>query len=510
MNTLLGKHWHHLPTHEVLDLLDTNIQQGLDIFEIKHRQERFGLNVLTPKHGKSPLVRFLLQFNNPLVIILLVASLVTAVLKDPTDALVIFGVVLINAVIGFIQESRAEQAIAALAKTMTTEAAVIRSGKVVRLPAAELVPGDIVQLLSGARVPADLRLLASRDLQVTEAALTGESLPVEKDAGLLIPNDAVLAERRNMAYASTLVTFGSATGVVVATGDGSEVGRISQLIASAAELETPLTRKIGQFSRVLLVAILILSAITFGIGVLRGQPAVDTLMAAIALAVGAIPEGLPAALTVTLAIGVSRMARRRAIIRNLPAVETLGSTTVVCSDKTGTLTQNQMTVQEIHTLGGMYAVTGAGYQPVGDISPKDPASADPNHDAAVLETLKAGLLCNDSQLNEADGLWSIRGDPTEGALLVAARKASLDPDLAAYPARLDSIPFDSQHQFMATLHADGAVYVKGAAEVLLERCAGALDPSGKVSACANEIFRPAMEKRASQALRVLAFARLEK
>ena len=510
MNTLLGKHWHHLPTHEVLDLLDTNIQQGLDIFEIKHRQERFGLNVLTPKHGKSPLVRFLLQFNNPLVIILLVASLVTAVLKDPTDALVIFGVVLINAVIGFIQESRAEQAIAALAKTMTTEAAVIRSGKVVRLPAAELVPGDIVQLLSGARVPADLRLLASRDLQVTEAALTGESLPVEKDAGLLIPNDAVLAERRNMAYASTLVTFGSATGVVVATGDGSEVGRISQLIASAAELETPLTRKIGQFSRVLLVAILILSAITFGIGVLRGQPAVDTLMAAIALAVGAIPEGLPAALTVTLAIGVSRMARRRAIIRNLPAVETLGSTTVVCSDKTGTLTQNQMTVQEIHTLGGMYAVTGAGYQPVGDISPKDPASADPNHDAAVLETLKAGLLCNDSQLNEADGLWSIRGDPTEGALLVAARKASLDPDLAAYPARLDSIPFDSQHQFMATLHADGAVYVKGAAEVLLERCAGNLVPPDKFPQCPKKIFLPAMEQLASKVLRLLAFARLEK
>jgi Ca2+-transporting ATPase len=504
MNTLLGKHWHHLPKEEVLDLLDSDPQNGLDVFEIKHRRERFGLNVLTPKKGKSPLMRFLLQFNNPLVLILLAASLITAILKDPTDALVIFGVVLINAVIGYIQEARAEQSIAALAKTMTTEAAAIRNGKVTRLPASELVPGDIVQLQAGSRVPADIRLVASRDLQVTEAALTGESLPVEKDADLLSAHDAVLAERRNMAYASTLVTYGTATGIVVATGDGSEIGRISQLIASAAELETPLTRKIGQFSRVLLVAILVLSALTFGIGVLRGQPVVDTLMAAIALAVGAIPEGLPAALTVTLAIGVSRMARRRAIIRNLPAVETLGSTTVICSDKTGTLTQNQMTVQEIRTLSGAYTVEGVGYQPDGSVS------AGWEKDAAVAETLKAGLLCNDSQLVETEGRWTVQGDPTEGALLVSARKGQLNPDEAAYPARLDSIPFDSQHQFMATLHADGTVYIKGAAEVLLERCAGALDPTGQVAACGSDAFRPAMERMASQGLRVLAFARLEK
>jgi Ca2+-transporting ATPase len=509
MNSLLGKHWHHLPADEVLDLLDSNPQQGLDVFEIKHRQGRFGLNVLTPKKGISPLMRFLHQFNNPLVIILLVASLVTALLKDPLDALVIFGVVLINAMIGYFQESRAEQAIAALAKTMTTEATVIRSGKVVRLPAAELVPGDIVQLQAGARVPADLRLVFSRDLQVTEAALTGESLPVEKDAALFIPHDAVLAERRNMAYASTLVTYGAATGLVVATGDGSEVGRISQLISSAAELETPLTQKIGQFSRVLLVAILALSALTFGIGVLRGQPVVDTLMAAIALAVGAIPEGLPAAVTVTLAIGVSRMARRRAIIRNLPAVETLGSTTVICSDKTGTLTQNQMTVQEIQTLGGAYTVGGVGYQPVGEITPKDRSLASWTSDAAVFEMLKAGVLCNDSQLVETEGRWTVQGDPTEGALLVAARKGLLSPNADDYPARLDAIPFDSQHQYMATLHADGMVYIKGAAEVLLNRCAGALDPSGSKTACSDEEFLRALETMASKGLRVLAFARLE-
>ncbi|MBN1535756.1 MAG: cation-transporting P-type ATPase [Anaerolineales bacterium] len=504
MNSLLGKHWHHLPENEVLNLLETNIQKGLDIFEIKHRQDRFGLNVLTPKKEKSALVRFLHQFNNPLMIILLVASLVTAIMKDPIDAAVIFGVVLVNAVIGYIQEAQAQKSIAALAKTMTTEAVVIRSGNVIRLPASELVPGDIVQLLSGARVPADLRLLASRDLQVTEAALTGESHPVEKDASLIVKQDTVLAERRNMAYASTLVTFGSATGVVVATGDDSEVGRISQLISSAAELETPLTRKIGQFSRVLLVAILILAAITFGIGILRGQPALDTFMVAVALAVGAIPEGLPAAITVTLAIGVSRMARRRAIIRNLPAVETLGSTTVICSDKTGTLTQNQMTVKKIYTLSGVYDVSGVGYQPDGEIS------GDWTNDAAVIETLKAGFLCNDSQLVEKEGQWAIQGDPTEGALLVVARKGSLNLDNSTLPARVDSIPFDSRHQYMATLHEDGTVYIKGAAEVLLDLCTGALDPSGNVTSCNSNEFRQALETITSQGLRVLAFARLDK
>jgi len=413
-------------------------------------------------------------------------------------------VVLINAVIGYIQESRAEQAIAALAKTMTTEAAVVRGGKVVRLSAVELVPGDIVQLQAGARVPADLRLVTSRDLQVTEAALTGESVPVEKDASLLIEPEAVLAERRNMAYASTLVTYGTATGVVVATGDGSEIGRISQLISSATELETPLTRKISQFSRVLLVAILILSAVTFGVGVLRGQPVVDTLMGAIALAVGAIPEGLPAALTVTLAIGVSRMAKRRAIIRNLPAVETLGSTTVICSDKTGTLTQNQMTVQELKTIKGTYEISGVGYQPEGTIS------GNAAEDAAVQEMLKAGVLCNDSQLVEASGYWAIQGDPTEGALLVSARKAGLSLEGGDYPARLDAIPFDSQHQYMATLHADGMIYIKGAAEVLLERCNGAMDASGNVITCGSDVFRSALEQMAARGLRVLAFARLEK
>ncbi len=501
MQTILGKHWHHLPAEEALQILETHPQKGLDIFEVRRRQQHFGPNALTPRKGKSPLVKFLLQFKNPLILILVAAAAVTAVLKDPLDAAVIFGVVLINAVIGFIQEARAEQAIAALAQTMTAEAVVIRAGETLRLPATELVPGDLVQLAAGARVPADLRLIASRDLQIAEAALTGESVPVQKDASALLPPETVLAERKNMAYASTLVTYGTGLGVVTATGDGTEIGRISQLIAEAVELETPLTRKIAQFSKILLVIILTLAALTFVIGLLRGQDFVETLFAAIALAVGAIPEGLPAAVTVTLAIGVSRMARRRAVIRKLPAVETLGSTTVICSDKTGTLTQNQMTVAEVWTLAGTYPVSGTGYAPVGEIGGNWRA------DQAALETLKAGLWCNDSRLTEKDGRWEVTGDPTEGALLAVAGKAGLD--LAPAP-RLDAIPFDSQHQYMATLHEGGLVYVKGAAEVLLDKCSGGLDASGRPVACAADRFRAALEEMARRGLRVLAFARLEK
>jgi cation-transporting ATPase F len=503
MDTILQNHWHYLPANEALELLESDPQRGLDTFVIRHRLEHFGPNQLTPRNGKSPLVKFLLQFKNPMIFILVVASAVTAVLKDPLDAAVIFGVVLINAVIGYIQEARAEQAIAALSKTMIAESTVVRGGKVVRLPAAELVPGDIVQLAAGARVPADMRLIASRDLQVAEAALTGESLPVSKDASGVLPNGTILAERKNMAYASTLVTTGTGTGIVTATGDRTEIGRISQLLSEAVELETPLIRKIGQFSKVLLVVILVLAAATFGIGLLRGQDLIETLFSAITLAVGAIPEGLPAAVTVTLAIGVSRMAKRRAIIRNLPAVETLGSTTVICSDKTGTLTQNEMTVTELRTLGGTYPVSGTGYAPEGVIG------GEWRSDIALVEMLQAGRWCNDSQLVQTGGRWTVTGDPTEGALITVARKADLgaveDP-----ASRLDSIPFDSQHQYMATLHEGGVIYVKGAAEVLLERCGGVLDEVGQPATCSTDRFRADMEEMAGRGLRVLAFARLDK
>ncbi|PKN46095.1 MAG: carbonate dehydratase, partial [Deltaproteobacteria bacterium HGW-Deltaproteobacteria-16] len=429
---LIARHWHHLPIDEVAELLESDRERGLDRFAVEHRLKAFGPNAITAQKGQGPLIRFLLQFHQPLIYILIVSGLVTAVLGEWVDSGVIFGVVLVNAVIGYLQEAKAVNALAALARTMTTEATVLRQGEKRRIPATELVVGDIVFLQSGDKVPADLRLFQVRDLQVAEAALTGESAPVVKDHALH-GRDTVLADRRNMAYASTLVTYGQGWGMVTATGDATEVGRISQLISTAEALATPLTRKISEFSNVLLYVILGLAGLTIMIGLLRGQTFVDMFMAAVALAVGAIPEGLPAAVTITLAIGVSRMAQKRAIIRKLPAVETLGSTTVICTDKTGTLTANQMTVQEIVAGGMSYAVTGTGYNPTqGRI---EASGADgggtASTSAALLECLRAGLLCNDSQLVEEEGVWQVHGDPTEGALLTSARKGGLGPETVA-------------------------------------------------------------------------------
>lgn len=513
MQRLLEKQWHHLSSSQLAELLDTNLQNGLDAFEVHHRQERFGPNQLTPHKGKGPLARFLSQFHNPLIYILLASSLITATVKgELLDAAIILGVVLINAAIGYIQESRAEKAIQALSASLTSEATVLRAGETRRIPSEALVPGDLVVIRSGDRVPADLRLVHLRDLQISEAALTGESVPVRKTPSDDLPVDVPLAERSNMAFASTLVTYGQGRGVVVATGDNTEIGRISQLITAAEQIGTPLQRKISQFSSLLLWAILALAGVTFVIGVLRGQPVMDNFTAAIALAVAAIPEGLPAALTVTLAIGVARMARRRAIIRRLPAVETLGSVTVIASDKTGTLTQNQMTVQEIALPAASFRLTGSGYSPSGEILPVDPPSST-EADRGLAELLRAGVLCNDSRLMERDGRWSIEGDPTEAALLVSARKGGLDERHLndGFP-RLDEIPFDSQHQYMATLHSTGPAdppiaYIKGAVEVILDGSESALQ--GRQVPLDRQRMLHQAESLATRGLRVLAFARKE-
>lgn len=517
MQVLLGKHWHHLPVNEVVELLESNVPGGLDIFEVKHRQERFGHNVLTPKKGRHPVVRFLLQFHNPLLYILLVASAITFVVKDWVDAVAIFAVVLVNAIFGFIQESKAEKAIEALARTISTVATVIRTGRTQRISASDLVPGDLVTLQAGDRVPADLRLVESRDLQVSESALTGESLPVQKEASLIVTHDVGLADRKNMAYTSTLVTYGQAMGVVIAIGDTTEIGRISQLISTARELETPLTRKITRFGHILLYAILGLASVAFLVDTLYKKPLTDAFMAAITLAVSAIPEGLPAAVTIILAIGVSRMARRRAIIRKLPAVETLGSTTIICSDKTGTLTQNQMAVQQIIAGEARYETTGTGYVPSGHIlrvptTTGQGAPINPSAEAALMECLKTGLLCNDSFLVEKEGRWDVHGDPTEGALIVSAYKGGLSLDkLRELLPRVDTIPFDSQHQYMATLHVfEGKrkiVYVKGAVEVLLGKCTTSLTGSGQLVPLVKDTVQKSVDEMASGGLRVLAFAR---
>jgi len=509
MQTLLEKHWHHLPQEEVLDLLDTDLDKGLDRFEVEDRQQNFGSNALTQRKGQGPLLRFLLQFNQALVYILLVAVIIKLFLGAWVDAGVIFGVVLLNSIIGFIQEGKALSALEALSRALTTETTVLRAGEKQRIDARELVPGDIVLLASGDKVPADLRLLQSRSLQIDESALTGESLPVEKRSGVL-GHDTTLADRANMAYSSTLVTYGTGVGVITDTGDNTEIGRISELIASAEVLATPLTRKIARFSHLLLYAILGLATMTFLVGLWHGDSWIDLFMAAVALSVAMIPEGLPAVLTITLAIGVARMAKRNAIIRRLPAVETLGSTTVICSDKTGTLTRNEMTVQLMWAGGEKLAVSGIGYAPEGEVQ-QDGQTVDSDNNVALDELLRAGLLCNDAVLKQDDEGWKIEGDPTEGALLVAAHKAGLDNKKAqaAYP-RLDAIPFESQHQYMATLHGGDSpvVYLKGSVESLLERCDTIMAATGESQPLNSDVVHARVESMASRGQRVLAFARL--
>jgi magnesium-transporting ATPase (P-type) len=531
---------HHLPIHEVVVLLQTDLVKGLETEEAARRFERFGPNVLPKFRRHGPLIQFLLQFHHPLIYVLLAATAFTLLLGEWIDAGVIFGVVLVNAVVGFLQESRAEAALESLAAMMKTEATVRRDGRKVRVPSTDIVPGDVVLLESGDKVPADLRLTAVRELRVDESALTGESVPVEKSDRVL-PPETVVADRNNMAFSGTLVTYGTATGVVVATGTETELGRIHQLMGETTQIATPLTKNLASFSKVLTIAILGLAAATFTLGLWRGQPVTDIFMAAVALAVGAIPEGLPAAVTITLAIGVSRMAQRHAIIRKLPAVETLGSTTVICSDKTGTLTKNEMTVQALWVAGRSFVVEGAGYEPVGAIcevngegqevrgerrsvghhqSPPQNSSPSPlasSHvpalDPGLRELLMAGALCNDAQLIHREGRWMIIGDPTEGALLVAACKGGIDLERAAGEClRLDVIPFESERQYMATLNraeAEGGptLYVKGAVEKVAALCDRLLAPDETEQKFVLEGVVAQVEAFAGRGLRVLAFAR---
>jgi cation-transporting P-type ATPase F len=502
--------WHSLEAAQVLDLLEVNPKKGLTDEEVSKRQERYGRNVMTPKKHQSALVRFLLQFHQPLIYILLAATLVTIILEEYIDSAVIFAVVFINAIIGYVQETKALAAIDALARSMTAKAQVLRNGKKQNIDAQELVPGDVVLVQSGDKFPADVRLVQVRDIKVDESALTGESVAVEKNPAPVDPDD-VLGDRFSMGFSSTVVTYGQATGIVVATGDKTEVGKIQESISGAQTLDTPLTIKIKEFSHLLLWVILGLAAIVFAIGLLRGENWGDTFMVAVALAVGAIPEGLPVAVTIMLALGVSKMAKRRAIIRKLVAVETLGSTNVICSDKTGTLTENQMTVQQISAGDKVYAVSGLGYRPDGKVHENE-QPVDLSTNKALEQLLVAGLLCNDSYVKEKEGQWTIEGDPTEGALVVAAQKAGFErQELEQKLPRKDAIPFESEHQYMATLHEGErrVIYLKGSVEAVLERSEQMLLPNGETGPIDKAAVNKQVEKMASEGLRVLAFGMAE-
>lgn len=504
----LSHPYYHLTALKVVEQLESSVHAGLSSEQVRQNQQRYGLNELTVKPAKPAWLRFLLQFNQALLYILIVAGVIKAFLGSWTNAAVIWGVTVINAIIGFVQESKAEGAIAALAQAVTTEATVIRNGQKQRIPSQELVPGDLVLLSSGDKVPADLRLITTRNLQIDESALTGESVPVEKLTEPL-PSDTPLAERLNMGYAGSFVTFGQGRGVVVATANETEVGKISRSLDQHTDLSTPLTRKFAKFSHTLLYIILALAALTLAVGVGRGQSLAGMFEAAVALAVSAIPEGLPAVVTVTLAIGVNRMARRHAIVRKLPAVETLGSATVICSDKTGTLTENQMTVQAVYAGGQRYRISGTGYSPKGEVTNAAGEPIENAQDASALEEcLLAGLACNDSYLEKDHDRWLVVGDPTEGALITAANKADLYPSRIthAFP-RVDSIPFESQFQYMATLHDtpgdERIIYVKGSIEAILKRCYAEIsDRSFERDELEQEV-----DAMAQQGLRVLAFAK---
>jgi cation-transporting ATPase F len=501
---------HDLAEHEVVLLLQTDPQRGLSDAEAAERLETFGPNTLPSPPGASLLIRVLRQFHHPLIYVLLVAGTITAGLREFIDSVVIFGVVAINAVVGFIQESKAESALESLRSMVQTDAKVVRGGREHTVASDRLVPGDLVLLDAGDKVPADLRVLRAAELRINESALTGESAPVHKDE-LVLPGSAPVSDRTNMAYSGTLVTGGSGAGVVVTTGAETEVGQIHRLVGAAQDLTTPLTEDLARFSKILTVGILGLAACTFGIGLLRRQDAVDTFTAAIALAVGAIPEGLPAAVTITLAIGVARMAKRRAVIRRLPAVETLGSTTVICTDKTGTLTENQMTVQVIWTASGRVEVTGTGYGTEGSLRDVRGDLLDVDSDKALRWSLLAGTCCNDAVLITDGARSDVVGDPTEGALLTVAAKAGLDKDaLAAALPRLGVIPFSSERQYMATLHRDGGgdhvVLVKGAVERVLELCNLQMRADGKAEPVVRADVSRAAGMLSSSGLRVLATA----
>lgn len=504
--------WHHLSPQEVVARLHSDGKDGLTEDEAKRRLERYGPNRLPPPKKRGPLLRFLVQFHNLLIYILIATAVVTALLDHWVDTYVILAVVLINAVIGFVQEGRAEKALDAIRDMLAPHASVIRGGVRRTLRTEELVPGDVVLLEPGDKVPADLRILKSKNLQVQEAILTGESVPVEKSPAA-VDESAAIGDRSSMAHSGTLVSAGQGVGVVVTTGTATEIGRISGLLAEVESATTPLLRKMDRFSRWLSVVIIVLAAVVFVLGIQVQQQDMNTMfMTVVSLTVSAIPEGLPAILTVTLAIGVQRMANRNAIIRRLPAVETLGSVTVICSDKTGTLTRNEMTVRSVATADGLFEVTGVGYDPHGGFN-RDGREIDPAEYPLLTELLRAAALCNDSALRRREDAWTVEGDPMEGSLLTAALKVGLDyrAEGKRLP-RADVIPFDAEHRFMATLHHDheghGFIFVKGAPERIFDMCAAQRTAEGTAPLNRNE-WQRRVDAIAGEGQRVLAVASRE-
>ena len=497
--------WHAIDYKEVLENFESSLQ-GLEIEEVNKRQEKYGLNELRRKNKDGVLKVLWRQINNPLIWVLIGSSTLATALGKITDGMVVLAVVVVNSIIGFIQEYKAGKAIEALSNMVPENATVIRNGNIITIPVSEIVPGDIVQVAAGDRIPADMRIIQQKNLQVEEAALTGESVPSQKTTEAVNP-DAVIGDRKCMVYSGTLVVSGTATAVVVKTGMDTELGKISDMLNETVDLDTPLTKKLGVIGKYLTIGIVAITAIIMFIGTYRalGQGVLlfdalkESLIFAIALAVGAIPEGLPAVVTIALAIGVQRMAKRNAIIRKLPAVETLGSTTVICSDKTGTLTRNEMTVSELWNYNYSIQVTGVGYHKAGVFKQNNAELAALPEDMLLL--LKKAVLCSDANVLYTANEYSISGDPTEVALVVAAAKAGISIDgLRQEIPRKDVVPFDSEKQYMATLNDN--IILKGAPEVVLKRCSTHV---GGVNLDTQKIISQ-IELLGSKGMRVLAIA----
>ena len=501
--------WHAEPAGDVLAALGTGLE-GLAPEEVDARRKRFGPNRLEAARKRSEILRFLVQFNNLLIYVLLAAAALALAIGEIADAAVVLAVVLLNAIIGYIQEGRAERALDAIKKMIDPRAAVLRGGRRTQIAAEDIVPGDLVLIEPGDRVPADLRLVRARNLRIDEAALTGESVPADK-AAAPVASEAPLGDRTSMAFSGTFVASGTGTGVAVATGRASELGRISTLVGTVETLTTPLLRQMNALARRLTLVILAGSAAVFVFAVLvRDYHWQEAFMVMIGLAVAAIPEGLPAVMTITLAIGVQRMAARNAIVRRLPAVETLGSVSVICSDKTGTLTRNEMAVRNVLTRDERFQVSGSGYRPEGEFM-LDGVLLDPAGHAALTEAARAAILCNDADLRMTDGVWAVHGDPMEGALVSFGIKAGYDAALLRKQLpRTDEIPFDTEHQFMATLHhshEDGGAfaYIKGAPERIFAMCSKERGASGD-EPLARDVWHKRTEREARRGRRMLALA----
>ena len=496
--------WYQLGARETFERQKTS-ENGLRREEAEKRLDRFGFNKLVEEERVSKLRILCHQFTSPLIYILLVAGGVTILLREYIDSGVIFSVVLLNALIGFIQEHKAEKGVRALIKMVVPKAKVVRDGEEKEIPSEEVVPGDMVLLTSGTKVPADLRLVHTIELRVDESMLTGESVPVEKTTAPLQADNLIPGDQRNMAFMGTIVVSGRAKGIAVETGQRTVLGQIAEKVREVAVLKTPLQDKLDRFARVIGGVVLVFSSLVFLAGVLLGSGMSEMFLVAVATAVSAIPEGLPVAVTIAMAIGVSRMARRNAIIRKLPAVETLGSTTVIGSDKTGTLTRNEMTVKLIYDVLHIHEVRGSGYVPKGEIL-HEGMTLDTREEKQLEQVLRIGALCNESSVYEDEGLYKVDGDPTEGALVVSAMKGGIrvEEEKERY-WQLGIIPFESERGYMATLHRCGNkkyIFVKGAPENILSMCSVTHDSreldKGEIARVAGEFAR--------EGLRVLAFA----